>query len=115
MQEWEAEIPRATMYAHWMQDMYQQAKQRLENRPESMKKYYNRKVTAQPTMEVVDLVMWNAKRIHTKRPSKKLSTKLDGPFKILAKQASRAYKSEISPWWKIHPLQVFQVSLWEPY
>jgi len=41
MKEREAQNPGATMYAHWMQDIHQQAKQTLENTRESMKKYYN--------------------------------------------------------------------------
>jgi len=77
-----------------------------------MKKYYDGKATAQPSIEVGDLVMLNAKNIHTKRPSKKLSPKLYGPFKMLEKKGSRAYKLEISPRWKLHP--VFHVSLLKP-
>jgi len=57
--------------------------------------------------------MLNAKNIRTKRPSKKLSQKLYGPFKILEQRGNRAFKLEISPWWKIHP--AFHVSLLEPY
>ena len=78
-----------------------------------MKKYYKRKVTEQPRIEVGDLVMLNAKNISTKRPSKKLGAKLYGPFIVLEKKGSRAYKLEISPRWKIHP--VFHVLLVEPY
>jgi len=96
-----------------MQDIHLQAKQTLENTRESMKKYYDRKATEQPSIEVGDLVMLNAKNIPTKRPSKKLSPKLYGPFQVLEKKGIRAYKLEISPWWKIHP--VFHVSLLEPY
>jgi len=113
MKEREAHNPGATMYAYWMQDIHRQAKQTLENTRESMKKYYDRKATEQPSIEVGDLVMLNAKNIRTKRPSKKLSPKLYGPFKVLEKKGSRAYKLEISPRWKIHP--VFHVSLLEPY
>ena len=78
-----------------------------------MKKYYDRKATDQPKIEIGDLVMLNAKNIRTKRPSKKLSPKLYGPFKVLETKGNRAYKLEISPRWKIHP--VFHVSLLEPY
>jgi len=39
MEEREADNPGATMYAHWMQDIYQQTKESLENTRESMKKY----------------------------------------------------------------------------
>jgi len=113
MKEREAQNPGATMDAHWMQDIHRQAKQTLENTPESMKKYHNRKATEQPSIEVGDFVMLNAKNIPTKRPSKKVSLKLYGPLKVLEKKESRAYKLEISPRWKIHP--VFHVSRLEPY
>jgi len=78
-----------------------------------MKKYYDRKATAQPNIEVGDLVMLHAKNVRAKRPLKKLSPKLHGLFKVLEKKGSRAHKLEISPRWKIHP--VFHVSLLEPY
>jgi len=113
MKEREAHNPGATLYVHWMQDIHQQAKQTLENTWESMKKYYDRKAKEQPSIEVGDLVMLNAKNIRANRPSKKLSPKLYGPFKVLEKKGSRAYKLEISPRWKIHP--VFHISLLEPY
>jgi len=113
MKEREAQNPGAAMYVHGMQDIHQQAKQTLENTRESMKKYYDPKGTAHPNIEVGDLVMLNAKNIRTKRPSKKLSPKLYGPFKVLEKKGSRAYKLEISPRWKIH--HGFHVSLLEPY
>jgi len=113
MKEREAQNPRAALYVHWMQDIHQQAKQTLEKTRESMKKYYVRKATEQPSIGVGDLVMLNAKNIRTKRPLKKLSPKLYGPFKGVEKKGSRAYKLEISPRWKIHP--VFHVSPLEPY
>jgi len=113
MKEREAHNPGATLYAQWMQAIHQQAKQTLENTRESMKKYFDRKTTEQPRIDVGDLVMLNAKKKRSKRPSKKLSPKLYGRFKVLEKKASRAYKLEISPEWKIHP--VFHISLLEPY
>jgi len=96
-----------------MQDIDQQAKKTIENTRESMKKYYDRKVTEQPNIEVGDLVMLNAKNICTKPPTKKLSPKLYGPFKVLEKKGSRGYKPEISTRWKNHP--GFHVWLLEPY
>jgi len=113
MKEREAHNPGATLNAHRMQDIHQEAKQTLENTRESMKKYYDRKATAQPNIEVGELVMLNAKNVRAKRPLKKLSPKLYGLFKVLEKKGSRAYKLEIWPRWKIHP--VFHVSLLEPY
>jgi len=43
MKEREAHNPGATMYAHWMQYIYQEAKQTLKKTRESMKKYYHLK------------------------------------------------------------------------
>jgi len=57
--------------------------------------------------------MLNAKNIRTKRPTKKLSPRMYGPFKVLeVKRGERALKLEKSPQWKIHP--IFHVSLLEP-
>jgi len=58
--------------------------------------------------------MLNAKNIRTKQPTKKLSPRMHGPFKVLeVKKGEPAFKLEISPRWKIHP--IFHVSLLEPY
>ena len=48
MKEREAHNSGATMYAHRMQDIHQQAQETLENTRESMKKDYDRKATRQP-------------------------------------------------------------------
>ena len=95
-----------------MKAVDEKAHKALDQTREAMKKYYDRKAIEQPDLKVGDQVMLNAKNIRTKRPSKKLSPKLYGPFKILEQRGNRAFKLEISPRWKIHP--VFQVSLLEP-
>jgi len=86
MQERKAHNPGATMYAHWIQDIHRQAEQTIETTRESMKKYYDGNATEQPSIEIADLVMLNARNIRTKRPSKKLSAKMWGPFKFLEKK-----------------------------
>jgi len=96
-----------------MEDRHRQAKQTLENTRESMKKYYDRKATEHPNIEAGVLVMLNGRNIPPKHPSKKLSPKLYGSFKVLEKEGSRAQKLEISRQWKIH--DVFHVSLVECY
>jgi len=70
MTEREADNPGATLYAHWMQDIHRQAKQTLENTQESMDKYYDRTAMEQPSIEVGDLIMLNAKNIRTKQPQR---------------------------------------------
>jgi len=113
MKEREAHNCGPTLYAHWMQDIHQQARQTLGNSRESMKKYYDRNAPEQPSIKVSALVMLHAKNIGAKRPAKKLSPKLYDPFKVLEKKGNRAYKLAISPGWKIHP--GFHISLLEPY
>jgi hypothetical protein len=113
MKEREAQNPGATMYAHWMKSIHEQAQEALEHTREAMKRYYDRKATQQPDIKVGDKVMLNAKNIRTKRPSKKLAPKMYGPFQVLEKRGDRAFKLAISERWKIHP--VFHVSILEPY
>ena len=112
MKESEAHNPWATLCAHWMR-IHRQAKQTLENTRESMKKCYDQKATKQHSLEVGEVVMLNVKNIRPKRPLKKLSSKLYGPFKVLERIGSRAYKREISQRWKIDP--VFHLSLLKTY
>ena len=101
------------MYTHWMQTVRTKARKTLERTREAMKKYYNQRATPQPEIDIGDLVMLNAKNIRTKHLTKKLSSRPYGPFKVLEKRGKRAFKLDISPRRKIHP--VFHVSLLEPY
>ncbi len=62
-----------------------------------------------------DLVMLSAKNVRQLRPSKKLSDRRLGPFKVMeiVGNHQHAYELELPDKWKIHP--VFHVSLLEPY
>jgi len=57
--------------------------------------------------------MLNAKNIKSKRPTRKFTPRLYGPFQVLEKKGNRAFKLDIPARWTIHP--VFHVSLLEPY
>jgi len=96
-----------------MKVIHKRAVEALNYTREAMRRYYDRKALQQPDYKEGDLVILNGKNIRTKRPSKKLSPKLYGPFKIIEAKGQRACKHEISPTWKIHP--TFHVSLLEPY
>ena len=113
MKEGAVQNPGATMYTHWMQTVQNNARKTLEQTREAMKKYYEQRATPQPDIDIGDLVMLNAKNIRTKRPTKKLSPRLYGPFKVLENRGNRAFKLDISPRCKIH--LVFQVSVLAPY
>jgi len=83
LKEREAQNPGANLYAHWMQTIHHQAKQSLDKAREAMGRYYHRRPKQQPDFKIGDMVIHNAKNIHTKHPSKKLAPKLYSPFKIL--------------------------------
>jgi len=59
-----------------------------------------------------DKVWLRRKNIKITRPSAKLDHKQIGPYTILAKIGSRAYKLDLPPTVKLHP--VFHISLLEP-
>jgi len=113
MRERQAQNPEAELYSHWMKAIHKRAIEALNYTREAMRRHYNRKVLQQLDYKEGDLVMLNGKNIFTKRPSKKLSPKLYGPFKIIQVKGLHAFKLEISPAWRIHP--TFHVSLLEPY
>jgi len=113
MKERQAHNPGAELYSHWTKAIHKRAVEELNYTREAMRRYYNRKALQQPDYKEGDLVILNGKNIRTKRPSKKLSPKLSGPFKIIEAKEQRAFKLEILPTWRIHP--IFHVSLLEPY
>jgi len=101
------------MYTHWMKTVQENTRTTLEQTREAMKKYYDQRATPQPDIEIGDLIMLNAKNIKSKRPTRKFTTRLYGPFKVLEKKVNRALTLDIPAYWKIQT--VFNVSLLEPY
>ena len=83
----------ATMYTHWMQTVQNKVRKRLEQTQEAIKKYYDQRATPQPDIDIADLAMLNAKTIRTKRPTKKLSPRLYGPFKDLENEQTELSNS----------------------
>jgi len=74
--------------------------------------YKNKHRTPAPSYKPGDLVYLSAKNLATRRPSKKLDWKNLGPYPVKAIISSHAYKLELPPSLKIHP--VFHVSLLSP-
>jgi hypothetical protein len=78
-----------------------------------MRKYYDRKSKDAPKYKVGDLVMLNGKNLRTRRPSRKLDHKMQGPFKIEKVVSPLAMRLVLPKRWRIH--NTFHVSLLEPY
>ncbi|KAF9692926.1 hypothetical protein EKO04_009137 [Ascochyta lentis] len=74
--------------------------------------YANRKRSPAPAYNAGDKVWLDARNIRTQRASKKLDWKNLGPYKIIKKVSSHAYRLELPPSMKIHP--TFHVSLLRP-
>ena len=72
----------------------------------------NQRLLPAPVYHVGDEVWLHRRFIRTTRPSSKLDYKKLGRFKILEKVSSHAYKLDLPPSMKVHP--VFHVSLLEP-
>lgn len=68
--------------------------------------------TPAPSYKPGDLVWVNSKNIRTLRPRKKLDWKNLGPFKVIEPVGTHAYRLELPPRMRYHP--VFHVSLLRP-
>jgi len=77
------------------------------------KEYYDLYRKPDPNLQSGDMVWLLPRNIKTTRPSKKLDYKKIGPFKILAKIGTRAYKLALPPSMALH--NTFHISLLEPY
>jgi hypothetical protein len=77
------------------------------------KENYDQHRKPDPNLKSGDMVWLLPRNIRTTRPSKKLDYKKIGPFKILAKIGTSAYKLELPSTMGIH--NTFHISLLEPY
>ena len=111
--ELEAMNPAGRNYAHWMTSVHAFCKKTLEHTRERMGRYYDKKSKEAPKLKVGDLVMLNSKNLRTRRPSKKLDHKMQGPFEIEKVISPTAMRLKLPPRWRIH--NAFHVSLLEPY
>ena len=105
-------VPAANERVRQLQLLRDEAAERLRSAVESQARYYNKTHKPQD-YKVGDLVMLATKNLKQKRPSKKLSHKFVGPFRIVDKIGAQAYRLLLPSTYKIH--NTFHVSLLEPY
>jgi len=105
--------PASTVYAHWMQTIHEESRKGLEVVQERMRQYSDPNRTEPPAYQVGDLVMLNGRNLKTRRPSKKLDHKNQGPFQVEKIVSPVAVRLTLPRKWKIH--NVFHVLLIEPF
>jgi len=109
----EAKNPAATLYAHWMEEVHQRCKEQLKKTRDRMSKYFDSHRIPAPSFKPGDEVLLDGRNLATKRSSKKLSHKLEGPFPIIELIGNRAARLQLPKTMKCH--NVFHVALLEPY
>ncbi len=108
----EGRVPAASERVRRLQESRDDIAERLRNASAAQAKQYNKSHQPQE-YKVGDLVMLATKNLKQKRPSKKLSHKFVGPFRIVDKVGAQAYRLLLPSTYRIH--NTFHVSLLEPY
>jgi transposase InsO family protein len=88
-----------------MRNTLEEAKAALAKSKDDMTRYYNQRRSTAPEYKPGDKVYLDASDIQTTRPSKKLSHKRLGPFKIEKKVGNSAYRLRLPPSMsRLHPV-----------
>ncbi|KEP45477.1 putative Transposon Tf2-1 polyprotein, partial [Rhizoctonia solani 123E] len=101
--------PFADEHGQFLAQGYDEVRAALKLSQERMKEFYDRRHRAESEINVGDKVWLNHRNIASDRPSPKLSHKKLGPYLVLEKRSSHAYKLQLPHTMKIHP--VFHISL----
>ena len=107
------EAPLATERAEWLRSTRSHLQELWEKVSKQQAKSYNSSHKA-VTFQVGDKVLLRSVNIRTLRPKKKLDHRQLGPFQIIEKKGTQAYKLDLpAKYGRIHP--VFHISLLEPW
>ncbi|KAA6412922.1 MAG: gag polymerase env [Lasallia pustulata] len=106
------EVPAAKERVKHVHDIHEALEQRYQNVVKMQAKHYDAKHKPQ-TYNVGDLIMLSTKNLRLKRPSRKMSHKFIGPFRIKDLIGTQAYRLTLPSTYQIH--DVFHVSYLEPY
>jgi len=109
----DVERPAVEDFVQGMQAARQEAESALHQAAEDMARYYDQQRGVAVSYKVGDQVWLDGKDISTDRPSKKLSDKRYGPFKIVKVVSPNAYQLELPSTMKLHP--VFHTVKLRPY
>jgi hypothetical protein len=104
----EGEVAAAADRARELEEVRAAAATRLREAQEQMKSKYDDKHTPQ-AFSKGDWVLLSTKNLKLQQPSRKMSPKFIGPFEVLEKVGTQAYRLRLPPKYRIH--NVFHVSL----
>jgi transposase InsO family protein len=118
---WKGEIqtskgtnPTAEDFVHALEIAREEAAVAMAQAAEKAKSHYDLRRRSARAYKPNDLIWLEVTNLKEVRPSKKLSAKRYGPFKILAKVGESAYRIELPDNWRLlHP--IFNESLLTPY
>ena len=97
-------------YMRNIKDVHEQVRTMLQSSRDIMKHYADQKRNESPAFDVGDEVLLSTAHLRLKRPARKLSERFAGPFKVVQRVSSTAYKLRLpADLQRIHP--VFHVSL----
>ena len=94
-------VESAEDFAQRMKTLHKQTTSALEQTAARMKKYYDRRHTVEHSFKIGDRVYLDAADLRTLRPSRKLSDKRLGPFKITKVISPVNYQLQLPRTWKL--------------
>ncbi|QRW20576.1 Transposon Tf2-12 polyprotein [Rhizoctonia solani] len=102
-------VPNADKHAEFLEKGYDEVKAALSISQERMKHFYDQRHRKEEEIQVGNKVWLSHQNISTNRPSIKLSHKKLGPYLVIEKIGSHAYKLQLPHTTRIHP--VFHINL----